>query len=290
MNLSIPRVSIGMPVYNGEKYIEEAIRSNLAQTYEDFYLYIADNASTDRTEEICRDFASDDKRIKYIRNEKNLGASRNYSVCFEPAKSEYFRWSNADDVIEQSLIEQCIQFLDENKDYVLVYGKTKIIDLDGKLIEYYDDMLNLEQESAYDRFKFFLGNIGLSNILYGLMRRLPLSKTALLGNYTASDINLIGEFTLYGKYKELGDYLFCRRMHPEASSWDRSDSDKQKEFWDPNKKSFQLDTMRSSYEYYKSIVRAPITYQEKTRLLYLISKTVYWKKQKIFQEIVNYKF
>jgi glycosyltransferase involved in cell wall biosynthesis len=279
-----------MPVYNGEKYIEEAIRSNLAQTYEDFYLYIADNASMDRTEEICRDFASADKRIKYIRNKHNLGASKNYSICFEPSKSEYYRWSNADDVIDRTLIEQCIKFLDENDDYVLAYGKTKIIDLDGNLIEYYDDKLNLEQESACDRFMSFRENIGLSNVLYGLMRRRPLSKTALLGNYTASDINLIGELTLYGKYKELDDYLFSRRMHPEASSWDRGDSDRQKEFWDPNKKNFGFDKTRSSYEYYKCVARAPISYYEKIRLFNYISRSVYRNKREILHEVMNFRF
>jgi len=284
MNLSAPRVSIGMPVYNGEKYLEEAICSNLEQTYEDFHLYIADNASTDRTEEICRDFAAKDKRIKYIRNECNLGASKNYTICFEPAESEYFRWSNADDVIEKTLIEQCINFLDENQDYVLVYGKTKLIDLDGNLIEKYDDMLNLEQDSAYDRFMSFYSNVGFSNVLYGLIKRAQLSKTALLGNYTASDINLIGELALYGKYKELDDYLFNRRMHPEACGWDPSDRDMQKEFWDPGKKSCRYDKMRSYYEYYKSVVRAPLNYSEKSKLFYFISKVVYWDTRRILMK------
>ncbi len=284
-----PRVSIGMPVYNGEQYIEEALRTNLAQTFDDFILYIADNASTDRTEEICRDFAAKDERIVYIRNTQNYGASKNYSICFNPAKSEYFRWTNADDTVEPTLIEQCINFLDDNPGYVLAYGKTRIIDLKGEFIENYDDMLDLPQQRASDRFKSFYENVGLSNVFYGLMRREALAKTALLQSYAASDINLIGELLLYGKYKELDDYLFDRRMHPGASSWDRADSEKQKEFWDPNRKSLQLNTFRKIYEYYKGAGRAPIGALEKLYIFIYITKIVYWDKKVLADEIINYK-
>lgn len=284
-----PRVSIGMPVYNGEQYIEEALRTNLAQTFDDFILYIADNASTDRTEEICRDFAAKDERIVYIRNTQNYGASKNYSICFNPAKSEYFRWANADDTVEPTLIEQCIGFLDDNPDYVLVYGKTKIIDLKGEFIENYDDMLDLHQQRASGRFKYFYENVGLSNVFYGLMRREALAKTALLQSYAASDINLIGELLLYGKYKELGDYLFNRRMHPGASSWDRADNEKQKEFWDPSKKSLQLNTFRKIYEYYKGVKKAPIGVLEKLHIFLYITKIAYWDKKALADEIIKYK-
>jgi glycosyltransferase involved in cell wall biosynthesis len=274
-----------MPVYNGEQYIEESIHSNLKQTFDDFRLYIADNASTDRTEEICRDLQQSDERIEYIRNPKNLGASKNYTVCFEPATSEYFRWSNADDTIEPTYIEQCVEFLDENQDYVLVYGQTHIIDLEGNLIEPYDDKLDLPSDSAVERFRRFKNNIGLSNVLYGLMRREQLGKTALLGNYVASDINLIGELTLYGKFKALPEHQFNRRMHPDCSSWDRDDLEKQKDFWDPSSKGMSKNTIRQSYEYYKAAIRAPIGPAEKLRLLYWVTKSVYWQKQLILREL-----
>jgi glycosyltransferase involved in cell wall biosynthesis len=282
------RVDIGMPVYNGENFIEASIKSNLEQTYGDFTLFIADNASTDRTEEICRDYAAVDKRIVYIRNQKNLGAARNYSVCFTPSQSEYFRWSNSDDLIEPTLIERCINFLDDHPDYILVYGKTNLIDLSGKFLEHYEDKLDLPDDSATKRFKKFLANIRLNNVLYGLMRRQPLSRTALLKNYSASDINLVGELSLYGKFHELDSYLFKRRMHPDACGWNVADNEKQKEFWDPGKKSHGLNVFRSFYEYYKAILRAPISMTEKMQLLVVISKSAYWSKERLIQDLKNY--
>ncbi|MFK5893276.1 MAG: glycosyltransferase family 2 protein [Pseudomonadota bacterium] len=287
-SVQYPRVSIGMPVFNGEKYIEAALNSNLQQSYDDFILYIADNASTDRTQEICNDYALMDKRIVYIRNANNFGAAANYSVCFKPSKSEYFRWSNSDDTIEPNLIEECIKFLDNNHDFVLAYGKTNIIDDNSNLLEKYDDCLNLNQDSAADRFEAFYQKVGLSNILYGLIRRDSLINTGLLGNYIASDINLIGELSLYGKFNEIQQYLFNRRMHPSASSWDRSDNEKQKDFWDPSKKHMMCCAYRQKYEYFKAVIKSPIKMDERIKLLFFLVRTLYWDKGKLFGEALNY--
>jgi glycosyltransferase involved in cell wall biosynthesis len=92
MTSKIPRVSIGLPVFNGEKYLAEALDSILSQTYRDFKLIISDNASTDRTEQICREYAAKDRRIRYYRNEKNIGAPKNFNRVFELSSGKYFRW------------------------------------------------------------------------------------------------------------------------------------------------------------------------------------------------------
>lgn len=281
----IPRVGIGMPVYNGERYLEETLNATLAQTYEDFELIIADNASTDRTGQICQDFTAKDSRIRYIRNTVNLGASKNYSICFEPSKSEYFRWANADDLPAPSLLEKCVNVLDKHPDAVLAYGKTNIIDEEGKFIEHYDDKLDLQDNCPSARFIQCSQNIGLSNILYGLMRRDCLANTALLGNYLASDINLITEMTLYGKYLEIPEYLFSRRMHPDCSSWDRESEDRQKDFWDPSKKKLLMQTWRSMYEYFKAVYTAPVSLSDKRALYSFLCKKTYWHKDQLAQDV-----
>src|SRR2546425_9420098 len=95
-----PQVSVGLPVYNGERYLAEALDSLLTQSYEDFELIICDNASTDRTGEIARSYAAKDKRVRYARNDKNLGAGGNFRRGFALASGEYFRWAASDDVCE----------------------------------------------------------------------------------------------------------------------------------------------------------------------------------------------
>lgn len=280
-------VAIGLPVYNGERYLAETLSSVLNQTFPHFRLFIADNASTDGTEDICRQFAEKDERITYIRNPVNLGAAKNYTRCFEPARSPYFRWQNADDPIEPELLERCVKVLDERPDVVLAYGKSRIIDEDGNLIEEYDDNLDLQSDNPAERFIECMRRIGLQNLMYGLIRRDALARTALLGNYVAADINLIAELTLYGKFHEIPVHLFNRRMHPQASSWERSDEERQRNFWDPQKRKMILQTWRSLFEYHKAVARAPISLSDKRTLFYHLLKQAYWKKQPMKNELVD---
>lgn len=286
--LPFHRVAMGMPVYNGEVYLEESIRSNLAQTFGDFILIIADNASTDRTEEICRDYESMDQRIYYIRNEQNVGAPGNYAKCFELANCDYFRWANADDLAEPNLVEKCVDILDTHPEVVLAYGKSKLIDRKGDLIKLYEDNLHLPEKTAQARFISCGNKIRLNNLMYGLIRHTSLKQTALLQNYKASDINLILELSLYGQFYEIPEYLFSRRIHPGASSFDRNNEKVLKAFWDPSKKKLELQFLRSFYELLKGITRAPIPPKEKFKLHLHVLRRAYWQKRKIYLEILNY--
>src|SRR4030067_476273 len=99
----IPAVSIGVPVYNGELHMRAALEALLAQTFTDFELIISDNASTDNTELICREYAARDTRIYYFRHEKNQGASANFQFVLDQAGGEFFMWAACDDVRSKSV-------------------------------------------------------------------------------------------------------------------------------------------------------------------------------------------
>src|SRR6185295_18844558 len=129
MTLSSPRVSIGLPVYNGEKYLARALTSLVSQDFEDFELILSDNASADSTEAICREFAAKDSRIRYYRNETNIGATKNYNRVFELAHGEFFKWASHDDECHPSLIRRCLETFSRAPDpTVLVFAKAEIID------------------------------------------------------------------------------------------------------------------------------------------------------------------
>ena len=100
-----PRVSIGLPVYNAERFLEQALDGILAQTYIDFELVICDNASTDGTQAICQRYAALDPRIKYHRNPQNIGVSRNFNRAFELSCGEYFKWCCHDDIPAPTFLE-----------------------------------------------------------------------------------------------------------------------------------------------------------------------------------------
>ena len=287
MHKSRPSISVGMPVYNGEPYIEEAIQSILRQTYEDFELIISDNASTDRTGQICRDYASQDIRIFYSRNKENLGAAKNYNRVFRLASGHYFRWFNADDVSAPELHERCIQVLDANPDAALCYGKTAIIDGKGKITEHYEDNLDLQQERAIDRFLAFFESVGFTNIIYGLMRTSMMAHTMLFGNgrYPAADVNFMAELTLYGKFIEIPEQLFFRRMQEQASSWERENLTVQQEFWRGRHDAWTLGNWKKHFAYLSAIRSAPIGGIEKANLYKFILRLMLFRRRILLMEL-----
>ena len=138
MTSNQPRLSIGLPVYNGEKFLKEAIDSLLAQTFEDFELIISDNASTDKTEEICRAYAEKDQRIRYYRNDKNIGCARNFDRVFKLSSGEYFKWAAYDDLHAPDFIEKCVEVLDQDPTIILCHSQTYFIDEEGSFLQNYD--------------------------------------------------------------------------------------------------------------------------------------------------------
>ena len=112
----VPRVSIGLPVFNGERYLVSTIDSILAQRFTDFELIVSDNASTDRTGEICRDYAHRDPRVRYFRNERNLGVGPNYDGCFHRARGTYFKWASNDDLLAPTYLLKAVASLVSSPD------------------------------------------------------------------------------------------------------------------------------------------------------------------------------
>lgn len=123
-----PFVSIGMPVYNGERYIRQALDSLLAQTFTDYEIVVSDNASTDATGVICREYEKRDSRIRYVRQPKNLGAARNFKYVLDQATG-YFMWAACDDVRSPDFIEINLRFLQRHPDFV---ASTCPVRLEGK--------------------------------------------------------------------------------------------------------------------------------------------------------------
>jgi len=219
---SVQVVSVGMPVFNGEHFLPQAIVSILGQTFANLELVISDNASTDGTEEICQSYARTDKRVRYFRNSQNLGAAWNYNRVFRLSQGRYFKWAAADDVCSLHYLERCVPILEASSDVVLCYGRTRLIDEQGKALGDYDDRLDLRDDSPAGRFVGFLRSVRECNAVFGVIRRSVLAGTSLIGSYVGSDRWLLGELSLRGEFVEIPEYLFYRRVHPRASSSNKS--------------------------------------------------------------------
>lgn len=215
-----PKVSIGLAVFNGEAYLRESIESLLAQTFTDFELIISDNASTDRTADICREYAARDPRIRYSRNATNIGGAKNENLTFELSSGEYFRWAAHDDVCAPELLAKCVRVLDSDPSIVLCYTQVIEIDENGKRGKL-SSRNNASSTKAYERFIAIAISSDFCEETYGLVRASVLRKTRLQQNYTASDRTLLCELSLDGRFHEIQEPLFYKRFHPKNvySDW-----------------------------------------------------------------------
>ena len=218
MDKDKPQLSIGLPVFNGEKYLKEALDSILAQTYSDFELVISDNASTDHTQQICREYAAKDSRIRYYRNEKNLGVSKNYNRVFELSSGKYFKWTNYDDVYAPEYLQKCVSVLEKDQSVVLCHSRTNRINEYGDVVGNYDHrtMFRTGSWKPHERFADLISIRNPVWAILGVGRADSFIKTPLLGSYIGADRNLIAEIGLIGRIIEIPDHLFFRRDHAEA--------------------------------------------------------------------------
>ena len=230
-----PRLSIGLPVYNGERYLAETFGCFLAQTFQDFEIIVSDNASTDHTEEICRSFAERDTRIRYHRNEKNLGAIPNYNRAFELSRSPLFKWAADDDLYHPHYLDTCVGILDESPDVILAHSRTAFVDDRGESFavdpatgNYIDPRTGTAQttdspmiaDSSIPIVRFWqvLSRARWGTHMFGVMRREMLQKTRLVPNFAGGDRAMLAELALLGRFHCANEVLFSKRFH-EKVSW-----------------------------------------------------------------------
>lgn len=219
MNSQHPKVSIGLPVYNGEPFLAEALDSILGQTFSDFELIISDNASQDRTREICLDYARRDSRIRYDRNTSNHGASRNFNRVFHLSRGRYFKWAAHDDLLAPEFLARTVEVLDRYPSVVLCFSRMRIISSTGE-VQRRDFTNGLDRISSFcvpTRFgEIVLKRHGCFHI-WGLLRREVLAKTPLISDHIASDRTLLARLALAGRFYEVAEELFLLRGHEERS-------------------------------------------------------------------------
>jgi glycosyltransferase involved in cell wall biosynthesis len=259
-----PRLSIGLPVYNGEGFLAQAIDSLLGQTFTDFHLLIADNASTDRTESICRSYAERDPRIRYHRAARNRGLAWNFNRLVGLAEGDYFKWATHDDLCAPELVARCIEVLDRDRGVVLCYTKSQIIDGQGNVVSPYDNRIDGTHQSAFDRFRDVLTNLFWCHMQFGVIRLDVLRRTGLHGAYPTSDRVLLGELALHGRFYEVDAPLFSRRDHTgRAARASNSDAELAALFDSSHSAAYRSLRWTRFKNHLRSIARAPLPLDEK---------------------------
>ena len=229
MKEPVPRVSIGVPVYNDAAYLHGALDALLNQSYTDIEIIISDNGSTDETRAICEEYAQRDTRVRYFCESQNRGASWNFNRVFELARGELFKWAAADDLCAPTFIERCVEVMDHEASVICCHARTMHIDSMGRPLDHLPDptmdtlrfsgrKLDASSHRVSRRFLAVLLGSGWSARSAGVFRVNALQSTDLIQPYYGWEKVLMAELSLMGRFHDLPDILFFQRIHKKSSS------------------------------------------------------------------------
>jgi glycosyltransferase involved in cell wall biosynthesis len=259
---AVPAVSICLPVYNGENYVAAAIESMLAQTFADFELVITDNASTDRTEEICRKFADADPRVRYHRNERNVGGACNQAIAVQLSRGRYVRLSAHDDMIAPTHLEECIAVLEERPDVVIAFTTTVEIDEVSAVIRYYRNTRGTA-DTPSRRFRELIFRDQDVAAFYGVIRGDVLRSLPPMENFTGSDRVFLCRLAFRGPFVSIDRPLFYKRYHPKNYYLDWRD---RMAWFNPDAKGkVTFPNWLGLFSICKAVVTSPIPLPERLR-------------------------
>ena len=260
-----PLISVGIPVYNGDRFLSQALSSLMEQSYANCEFIISDNASTDQTQAICEEFASHDPRISYFRQRKNIGAPRNWNFVVSKASGMFFKWASANDLCDPEFIAQTGNVLLADPSIVLCYGLTMLVNEEGKPIEVYKGDRSYNEALPSSRFKSVHTYLTLNNAQSGIFRLDTLRRTQLDRLYPTGDLNLIAELALYGKLHLIPEVLLYRRQSKETFTTMLTPLELQR-VYDPDASGpYRLIRVRRFLDNIISIKRAPISLSEKLK-------------------------
>lgn len=271
-NQKTPKVTVALPVYNGENYLQEAIDSVLTQSFADFELILRDNASNDRTAAICLAAARSDSRVRYIRNESNVGAGPNFNGLVELARGRYFKWLAHDDVMAPGFLAACVETLDADPSAVLACPRVRFLDPQGAPLDEYVSPYRTDAHDRVTRFSEMLKGGHRCFEVFGLIRLNDLRLTKLIGNYNNGDGVLLAHLALLGRLAVIPEALFMSRKHPQSSMYvfrvvdphSKPDHEGYANWFDPrNKVGFSKSLTRASADLFSMIRGTRMTWRER---------------------------
>jgi glycosyltransferase involved in cell wall biosynthesis len=215
-----PLVSIGIPVRNGQKYIHEALDSLLAQTLSDLEIIVCDNDSSDNTGTICQAYSARDPRVRYFRNECDLGPAGNHNRCFAHARGTYFKWHAHDDLCDPTFLEKCVAVLESDPSVVNCHSRTRVLDEERNFLRDYNFRAETDSPIASHRFGKLINvkhRLHVGYEIFGVWRRSELAKTPLEKADAHGDRILLVRMSLRGRFCEVPEPLFLSRTHSSQS-------------------------------------------------------------------------
>lgn len=264
----VPPLTIGVPVYNGERYLAQALDSLLSQDYTDFTLVISDNCSADATPEIAASYASQDARVTVVRQRENIGGAANFSYLAHTAESPLFKWASADDLCGPSFVSRCVEQLQIHPEAVLAHTRALMISEDGEVLFPFTDHLAFLDPDPAIRIREFVRQYRFSNALQGVIRTDVLKRTALIAPAVSSDVTTLAQLALLGGFAEYQEPLFLRRRAASSVGLGTLNRREVQEWFRPGSRRPPMPVLwRVSWDIQKSIATAPMNMSDRLRCL-----------------------
>jgi glycosyltransferase involved in cell wall biosynthesis len=213
---AVPRLSVGLPVYNGGRYLARSLDALLGQSYQDFELIISDNASTDDTADICHEYVRLDQRVRYHRQRHNIGSSPNHNFVVDVARGELFKWASYDDLYARDLLAECVAALDRRPECVAAHSWTANIGPDDAILSAPRYALATDSADPQERFRSVLFGRGGDDI-YAVVRTNVLRQIGPQDSYHHAEHPVVAALSLYGQFHIVPDWLYFRRDHPQQA-------------------------------------------------------------------------
>jgi len=259
-----PRLTIGVPVYNGELYLDHALRSVAEQTDGDFEVEVADNASTDATEEIAREWVARDARFAYHRHETNVGGAVNSNILLDRCRSPWFKWAYHDDLCDPRLVERSFAVLDEAPPgSVLVYPRVRLVDADGAVVgQHADADLRLDGPAPDERLRVLLARV-VTQTQFGIMDTAVARTAGGVVVSPAGEMLFPSALALRGRLVLVpGEPLLSIRSHADRHGGSR---ESEMAWVDPSRPRTAFPYSRSTPMLLGIVARSPLTLREKVR-------------------------
>lgn len=280
-----PRVSIGIPVYNGAATIGQALDSLLGQSFGDFELLVSDNASTDSTGEIVREYAEHDHRVHYHRHATNIGANLNYSHVARMARGEFLKWAAAGDWCAPTFLERCVRALEADPEAVLAAPRTRLFEGDTEHARNYDHDLAVLDATPAERLARVANELYLNNAINGLIRLAALRRTRLIEPYIDADVVLMGHLALLGRFLLVEEPLFYRRMEIETSTSLQDAASKERHHYPHRTARTLLQGWKRQIGWFRAGAAAPMRLGQRIRVLTWMARMSYWERAALLSDL-----
>ncbi len=297
-----PTLSVGMPVYNAERFLAKALDSILSQTFTDFELLLSDNASTDGTEAICREYAARDSRIRYSRNPTNLGAGRNFRKVYDLAVGRYYKQAAHDDFCMPTMFARCIEALEADPALTVASPQTRIVDEEGRFLQDYEVRFRYADPDPLVRWEDLVLHKHQCYQIFGIHRMSALKRLPPMGSFAGADGILLAQLALLGPFHEVPERLFISTKHAHQSSWTMPQRLSGKgrrltrtpgtlpniEWWDPSRaKRLSFPEFNILARYWETVGMVPLSAAQKIRAYRVLARWTVKYRRPIVGDVVR---